>query len=325
MTDKSALVLGGAGFIGSHLAAALCKTNFKVTIIDGLLAHTGGDKCNLDALGLDNAELVFERVERIHDLTEIVESSDFIFDLMALTSHQFGFENLAIDADLNLMPHIALIMAMKEASYRGHVVYFGSRGQYGAVSDSPFDEASPLHPLDPQGIHKTAAERLFEVYSRRVGFSCDSLRITNCYGPRQKIKGDEVGLVAQFIRDLLLGREVQIFGSGERTKDLLFVDDLVHTILQLVETARGGFQPLNVGGRPVSISDLLEILQEKCKKGSYSVKPFPDDLLQSDTGDAIMCTQLLEGIIGSNLRCSDLSESLGITVIDIRNRLELGH
>ncbi len=320
MSDRRVLVLGGAGFIGSHVVAELIKSDYEVFVIDGLCPETGGAAENLAEIGLAESNVNLEPIASSPDVRDWLSSSNVVLDLMALTSHGYGFEHPIQDAMFNLMSHVVLLDLIQEVSYRGRVVLFGSRGQYGRVDDHGFDESVRREPLDPQGVNKAAAERLFELYSRRVGFHCDALRITNCFGPRQKLKGDDIGLVGTFIKELLRNREIDLYGSGDRTKDLLFVNDLVEMVANLLQKPGGGFRALNVGGAAVAVGDLVSLLVEICGTGSYRITPFPEETLQSDVGEAAMDCSALQEIAGV-AELTELSCALEITVEDFKKRL----
>ena len=195
------LILGGAGFIGSHIAAAFVRRGARVTVVDGFLPDTAAREANLAGLATQ-VELARTRIEDCPDLMELVREAELAVDCMGLTGHHIGMAEPLRDLELNLRSHVVLIEALRKV--RGaRVIYLGSRGQYGRGIADPITEETPQMPLDPQGVHKLAAEGLFRVYAHRGYFHAISLRLSNTYGEHQRTRGYDLGLVGGFLRDLL--------------------------------------------------------------------------------------------------------------------------
>ena len=298
--QKRLLVLGGAGFIGSHVARLFLKRGWRVGIIDGLVEGTGGTPRNITdcQAGLDFA--AFQRVEDLSNLKDHVQWADCIINAMAFTGHFIGFEQPLTDLNSNLLCHLHLIEALK--SCRGkRVIYLGTRSQYGLVRAEVVTESSPCQPLDPQGINKLAAEHFFRIYGKSHGFHSLSLRLTNCYGPQQRVTG-EIGLVGSFIQDVLDEKPIEIFGSAQRRKNLLYAGDAAEIIFGLTQIPWEGFNAFNVGGTEVSIQELLKMIFQAAGKGSFSVKPFPDEIKKIDVGEARFSDEKLNAFLGRTAR-----------------------
>jgi UDP-glucose 4-epimerase len=145
-----------------------------------------------------------------------------------------------------------------------------------------------MAPRDPQGIHKQAAESLFRVYAARHGFAGVSLRLGNCYGPRQPTQGRDIGLVGGFIRQLLEGAPVEIYGNpATRSRQLVYVRDVAAWVVHLAETFPSGFHAMNLAGPKVLLRDLADTLTSMAG-GTYSFRPFPEDIKALDCGDGEM-------------------------------------
>ena len=252
---KKVLLLGGAGFIGSNLAKEFVDFNATVTIIDGGIQNTGANRLNIQCL-MEKIILYNIRIENLECLPELIEEADLIIDSMALISHNYGVEFPIIDTQINLMSHLYLMNALKKARNK-KLIYLGSRGQYGNIRKRVILEGTPQNPIDPQGINKAAAESFFRFYGKKYGFKVLSLRITNCFGENQRVNNGDIGLVGAFIRDILLGKTVEVYGNKKRRKNILYVKDLVKIVLKLIMTNFNEFEAYNVAGVDVSLESLL--------------------------------------------------------------------
>lgn len=292
---RPVLVLGGAGFIGSNLVRFFLENNYQVTVIDGLLKETGGRKSNLDKL-LDRINFIDKPIEKTENLEEYIKKVDIIVDCMGWTSHRLALENPEYDLRLNVVSHLTLIRALK--NHPGKTIfYLGSRGQYGKPEAKIIDENTPTKPLDIQGIHKLTAESYFRVYSKLYSLHVISLRIPNCYGPNQPIKGDDIGLIGSFIISALNNRAIKVFGKT-RKRSVIYVEDLCWVILKLADKLDKGFTVYNIPGDQVNLEYLAKTIVAVTEQGNYSVEELPDHLAKIDIGDIPMNDELLFSKIG---------------------------
>jgi len=310
------LILGGAGFIGSHIAAAFVRRGARVTVVDGFLPDTAAREANLAGVAT-RVELVRARIEDCPDLMELVREAELAVDCMGLTGHHIGMAEPLRDLELNLRSHVVLIEALRKV--RGaRVIYLGSRGQYGRGIADPITEETPQMPLDPQGVHKLAAEGLFRVYAHRGYFHAISLRLSNTYGEHQRTRGYDLGLVGGFLRDLLDGKTVTIFGGASRAKSLVYVRDLADTVVELAAHRCDGFDVYNVAGREVTLGGLLDALVAAMGSGAWRVEPFPEQVRQMDVGEARLSQEKLERALGSVPK-TELATAITNTVDYFRN------
>jgi nucleoside-diphosphate-sugar epimerase len=316
------LVLGGAGFIGSHVAAALVRRDVRVTVLDGFIPGGGAREANLATLG-SRIELIRARVEDRADLEAVLREADVVIDCMGFPAHHVGLADPLRDLDLNLRSHVVLIDALRRV--RGRlVIYLGSRGQYGRPPAAPVTEETAQVPVDTQGVHKLAAESLFRIYAGRGDFDAISLRLSNTFGEHQRTEGDDLGLVGGFIRDLLAGRTVQVFGDSERTKALLYVRDAAEIAAEAALRIRAsGFTAFNVAGSSVTLRQLLDALVAAVGAGGWTVAPFPEHIRQMDSGDAPYPDGRIAQALGS-LPQTEVTEALRSTVAYFK-RARNGH
>jgi UDP-glucose 4-epimerase len=241
-----ALVTGGAGFIGSHVADALLARGDEVTILDDL---SDGKREHVP----DGARLV---EGDIRDPAEAfsVSGPEVVFHLAAQKDVRVSVARPDFDADVNVVGTVRILEAARE---HGAQIVFSSTGGaiYGECED-PAREDKPREPLAPYGASKLAGEEYLATYNRLYGARHVSLRYGNVYGPRQDPHG-EAGVVAIFFNRLRDGERPTVFGDGGQTRDYVYVGDVVRATLAAQEVDGGVF---NVGtGRETSVVELLDL------------------------------------------------------------------
>ena len=239
-----ALVTGGAGFIGSHLADALVARGDDVVVLDDF--STGRrEHVNASATLLE------------HDVrTPFVTDAEVVFHLAAQADVGTSMERPAFDAEVNVVGTVNTLEAARAAG--AHLVFSSTGGAiYGDVEE-PAREESPLLPVSAYGLAKRSAEVYVDGWNRVFGSAHVVLRFANVYGPRQSA-ALEGGVIAIFLERLAAGRPTAIFGDGTITRDFVHVDDVVRALL-LAAGHRGGV--FNVGtGVETSISELHAVCQ----------------------------------------------------------------
>jgi UDP-glucose 4-epimerase len=279
----SALVLGGAGFIGSNICRHFANRGFHVIAVDGLLPRTSGNATNL-ALLTNKIELIPDRVEQVQSLPDLLRGHDIVVDAMGWTSHLEAFDDPEYDLALNLSSHLVVIRAMPVACPR-QLIYLASAHQYGRVLNGPIAETQPLVPLDVQGIHKTAAEHHYRIVAERNGLSVVSLRFGNTFGPAQPLLGRDVGLIANMIRKSLAGETIEVFGEG-RMRTVHYAPDLARMVERIAGGKIPGFAALNVPGEYVAIAELAGHISA-CTGGTVSKGSLPADIATINTGNLV--------------------------------------
>lgn len=252
-----ALVTGGAGFIGSTLVDRLLAEGWSVDVVDNL---SSGNLTNLaDARADRNNELTFHQIDiRADSVVELIErrAPDVVFHLAAQADVRVSVSDPALDAQINVIGSINVLEGARRAGAR-KVVFASSGGTiYGEVAPAelPVTEAHPLRPLSPYGITKRVFTDYLVAYREMYQLEYTSLALANVYGPRQDPHG-EAGVVSIFAGKLLAGEPCTIFGTGEQTRDFVFVDDVVDAFFRSAE--RGGGLLMNIGtGRETSVNEL---------------------------------------------------------------------
>ncbi len=252
-----ALVTGGAGFIGSHLADALVARGDSVTIVDDL---SSGKRSNVAAALAAGARL--ERCD-IRDgaaLAQVVAGAqpEAIFHLAAQVDVRISLADPAFDARTNVEGTVNVLEAARLAG--AERVVFSSTGgaMYGDTDLLPTPESVEALPMAAYGQSKFCAERYLGLYERLYGLSTIALRFGNVYGPRQDPHG-EAGVIAIFCGKLRDGVAPKIFGDGTQTRDYIYVGDLVEAILRAGDARVVG--TINVGTEEeTSVLDIARTL-----------------------------------------------------------------
>ena len=253
----TALVTGGAGFIGSNLVDALLAQGERVVVVDNL---STGRRENLDgalAAGAALHELDVTDAAALRALME-AERPQVVFHLAAQIDVRRSVEDPVADARVNVEGTINVLAAAHAAGVR-RVVYSATGGAvYGEAEQVPTPEQAPERPLAPYGQSKLAGEGYCALFARLHGLSTITLRYANVYGPRQDPLG-EGGVIAIFCGCLAEGRTPTIFGDGEQTRDFVYVGDVVAANLAAAASTLTG--SYNVGtGVETSVLALVETL-----------------------------------------------------------------
>jgi UDP-glucose 4-epimerase len=309
-----ALVLGGAGFIGSNICHHLLANGFRVTIVDGLLPRTSGSSANLIS-DKGSMEFINQRVEDLHTLPDLLRGCDLVVDSMGWTSHWEAFEDPEYDLALNVASHLAVVRSLPTALPK-KLVYLVSTHQYGRVAKGLIAETKPLAPVDVQGVHKTAAEHHYRIAAERHGFAVISLRFGNTFGPAQPLTGRDIGLVGDMIRRALAGEIIKIYGEG-RYRTLHYAPDLARIVGTLVNFDFSGFMPMNVPGQRVAISELARKIAS-CTGGTIVQEPLPAAVAAIDIGNVSLDCTLFEKYFGG-YRLTPLEEAITTSVQQGKN------
>jgi UDP-glucose 4-epimerase len=282
---RKILVTGGAGFLGSNLCHALLARGARVTALDGFLFGGGANPANLEGVAEGAAfELVRADIREI-DLRPLCEGAEVIFNLAAQTSHLGGQKDPLADIAVNAVAQVRLIQAAREAAPDAVVVHASTRQFYGRPQRLPVDENHPVAPPDANGVSKFAGEQYWMLEHRVQGRPVVSLRLTNCYGPRLRIRDARQTFLGVWIRCVLEGRPFEVWG-GSQLRDLTYVDDVTEAFLRAAENASCYGRIFNVGGSPpTSLQDIAEMMVRLSEGAArYLNREVPADRARIDIG-----------------------------------------
>jgi UDP-glucose 4-epimerase len=282
---RTVLITGGLGFIGSNLARRLVALGAEVLLVDSLIPKYGGNIANI--AGIETAVRVnIADVRDEHGMRYLVQGQDFIFNLAGQVSHLDSMTDPYTDLEINARSQLSILEACRHGNPAAKIIFASTRQIYGKPSYLPVDEQHPLQPVDVNGINKLAGEWYHIVYHNVYGLPTVSLRLTNTYGPRMRVKDARQTFLGWWIRQLLEGQTLQIYGDGRQLRDFNYVDDAVEALLLAATREEANGQIYNLGGDdPISLLDLAELMIAIQGRGRYEIIPFPPDRKQIDIGD----------------------------------------
>lgn len=244
------LVIGGNGFIGSHLLDTLIAHGHKIRVFD-----VAPEKYRNPLPGVDY------RISNLNDITalaEALEGIDTVFHLASSSVPSTSVLDLCSDVDNNLIPLLKLLDLMVKMEVK-KIVYFSSGGAvYGDPTVFPTPEDHQLNPISSYGIVKVANEQYIKYYERAHSLKYLIIRPSNPFGPRQgHFKAQ--GVIATFLQNIIKNDELVVFGTGEATKDYIYITDLVDACYKLFSVNAEGI--FNVGsGEGVSLNQILDVI-----------------------------------------------------------------
>jgi UDP-glucose 4-epimerase len=283
--DKNVLITGGLGFIGSNMAHRLIGLGARVLIVDSLIPEYGGNMFNVD--GIENClRINIADVRDEHGLRYLVQGQDIIFNLAGQVSHTDSMIDPYTDLEINARSQLAILEACRHGNPAVKIVFASTRQIYGRPQYLPVDERHPLQPTDVNGINKLAGEWYHMVYNSVYGLRTVSLRLTNTYGPRMRIRDARQTFIGWWIRQLLEGRTLQIFGDGLQVRDFNYIDDVIEVLLMVAAHDVALGQIYNLGSDdPINLLNLAKLMIEVNGGGGFELMPFPDDRKRIDIGD----------------------------------------
>ncbi len=279
------LITGGMGFIGSNLAIALVEAGAEVMLVDAMLPGYGGNLFNIDPIR-DRVRVNYSDVRDIHVMNYLVREQDFIFHLAGQVDHILSLTDPFPDIDINIKGTAVVMEACKHHNPNARVIYTGTRGQYGPATSLPVDENAPTHPKGIYEISRLAAEKIVQVYNDIHGIRSVMLRLTNVYGPRAQMHHSRYGVVNWFVRQVIDGDTIKVFGNGQILRDFLYVDDCVKAMLTCAASDVAYGQVFNVGmDKPTNFVQLAEALTAVAGMGHWEFAPFSAERKAQEPGD----------------------------------------
>ncbi len=284
--DKKILITGGLGFIGSTLAHRLVKMGADIYLIDSLIPEYGGNNFNIDGIE-DKVKVNIADVRDKHSMDYLVKGKDVIFNLAGTLSHIDSMKDPFTDLEINCRSQLSILESCRKNNKDVKIVFAGTRGQYGKANYLPVDEKHPMHPTDVNGINNVAGESYHILYNNIYGIRAVSLRLTNTYGPRHQMKHHKQGIINWFIRQLIDGQTIKLYGDGKQIRDINYVDDVIEALLLVACSEKVNGEVFNLGGIPKSLIDLIKIMIHVYGKGTYELIPFKEDLKRIEVGDYV--------------------------------------
>src|SRR6266849_2266764 len=280
------MITGGVGLIGSALARRLVARGADVLLVDSMVTEAGANPANI----ADIKERLRVNIADIRDaaaLRHLLPGHDFLFDLAGQTSHLDSMTAPEHDLAVNCTAQLQLLELCRAVAPAVTIVHAGTRQIYGRPHYLPVDEAHPLRPADVNGVNKMAGEAYHLLFHDVYGLNTRSLRLTNVYGPGMRIKDARQNFLGIWLRRVLEGAAVEVWG-GEQRRELLYVEDAVDAFLCAALNPDTAGLALNIGGEaPYTLLALAEAMIRANGGGRFERREFPDDRKRIDIGDFV--------------------------------------
>lgn len=255
MSEKklTALLTGGAGFIGSHLAKRLVEQGYNVRILDNL---STGKLSNLS--DCKPIEFVQGDIRDPDTVEKCCQNVDIVVHLAAQTSVPFSIKNPDFNDDVNIKGTQNLLNKSTQAKIQKFIL-ISSCAVYGDTTYLPIDEAHPTNPISPYAKSKLTAEQE-TLQKNNQTTKTVALRLFNVYGPKQGLS-EYSGVITKFIDRIKQQQPLIIYGNGQQTRDFIYVQDVVNAITLAIQTEKANNQIINIGtGKPTQINQLAETI-----------------------------------------------------------------
>lgn len=283
--EKQVLITGGLGFIGSNLARALVAQGASVTLVDSLIPQYGGNPFNIE----DIRDKVTVNVSDVRDpfaMAYLLQGKDYLFNLAGQTSHIDSMSDPQTDLDINAAAQLSILEACRKANPGIKIVFASTRQLYGKPDYLPVDEKHLIRPVDVNGINKLAGEWYHLLYNNVYGIRACALRLTNTYGPGMRVKDARQTFLGIWVRRLLEGKPINVFGDGLQLRDFNYVDDCVEALLLAGASVQVNGKVYNLGSTEVvGLKALAEMMVRLGYGGTFELIPFPPERKAIDIGD----------------------------------------
>jgi UDP-glucose 4-epimerase len=225
------------------------------------------------------------------------------------------------DLEINCRAQLSILEACRKHNPQIKVIFASTRQIYGKPEVLPVDERHLLRPVDVNGINKMAGEWYHILYNNVYGLPACSLRLTNTYGPRMRVKDARQTFLGVWIRRLIEGKPFEVWG-GDQLRDFTYADDAVEAFLLAAASQQANGQIFNLGGEcTISLRALAELLVEINGGGEYTIRPFPPEHQRIDIGDYYADYSRVRSVLGWNPRVP-LAQGLARTLAFYRESLE---
>jgi UDP-glucose 4-epimerase len=330
---RRCLVTGGLGFIGSNLALALARGGADVTVLDARVPRHGANPANLmpdGAVLAPSSEPVPDARIRVveadlgdverPDVREATTTAEFVFNLAGQVSHVDSMDDPLFDLDVNTTSQFRFLELLRRENVAATVVYTSTRQIFGKPRYLPVDEEHPVAPVDVNGITKYATEQLHLLYHDVYGLGASAVRLTNVFGPRQRLRDDLQGFLPIFVRRALTDDAISVFGDGAQERDCLYVDDVVDCLERAALTPEAVGEIFNVGNdERLSLGAIAGAVVSAAGAGRVEHVPWPPDRDAIDIGSYFGDSSKAKRMLGWEPRTS-FSEGIARTLAFYRAR-----
>lgn len=271
------LIVGGAGFLGANLVRrCLGEPDVEVTVLDSLEPHLYATTRTLRAVW---PRIRFVRGD-IRDetlLAEIVQEKDVIFNCAAQTSHPLSIQYPLLDAEINCLGNLKLLESIRLLNSAARVVYTSSSTVIGKAQTEVVDEDHPERPLEIYSANKGVAEKYYQIYHTIHDLQVVVLRFANLYGAYGK-GHQEFGFINYFIHQAWSGEDIRIYGSGDQTRNVLYVEDATELLWRASQEPRLiGQTCFATGSQHLTVREVADAIVRVLGRGRVVHIDWPED------------------------------------------------
>ncbi len=278
------LIIGGLGFLGSHLAVKLSRLGFPVTLLDSRRISEP-ERPVLAGLQSESIQIVDGDYLDSATLSDLLPGTGLIYVLAGQVSHQRSMQQPLLDLDLNCRAVLQLLELCRSCQLAPRIVFAGTRQVYGRQVVQPVDEQRLCEPLDVNAVSKLAAEHFLRLYHHNYHIPAVSLRLTNIYGPAMDLLSPDRGVLNQIIGNALRLQPVVLYEGGRLLRDLLYIDDATEALYLAGTASCATGNALNVSGTDcVSLGRIVDSLRQFIPV-TVEDRDFPEELRSTDLGD----------------------------------------
>jgi UDP-glucose 4-epimerase len=248
------VVVGGGGFIGSHLCEGLLAEGHEVTVFDR------GEARNMNSLRKKGAVLSPGDFFNPEDIQRVLKDQDIVFHLLSTTVPQTSNEDPPYDVEANVIGTLRLLDLARKAQIK-KIIFASSGGTvYGVPQEIPIKENHPTDPTSSYGIAKLTIEKYLHLYWVLHGLDYCVLRIANAYGERQRSTATQ-GVIPVFLESALRNNEIVVWGDGSVMRDYIFISDISNAFLKALSYS-GEMKVFNIGcGKGHSLNDVIHVIE----------------------------------------------------------------
>jgi len=292
---KSALVLGGSGFIGHHLVQRLADLGALVTAVTTRISNVP-NKWRVNR----NISMIQGDLRNRLQMDSLVTGAEYLFNFAGTSGAVESGETPSLDLEMNGYGLLNLLEACRRVNPNVRIIFPGSRLQYGKPRRLPVDESHPQEPICMYGVHKLLGERYHLLYHRNYGLRTTVLRMSNVYGPDDHQPGRvSYNIVNQFMRLALEDAPLKIYGDGKQLRDYLYVRDAVEAILRVAKEPKAIGEVYNLGsGKPVRFVEMARAIVTAAHGSALVYDKWPAAAKLVETGDFYMNIKRLGKLLG---------------------------
>ena len=292
------LIIGGAGFIGANLVRrCLRDRENEVTVLDSLEPQLRPTTANLAEVW-DSIRFIRGSMNDEHLIAELVQKKDVIFNCAAQTSHPLSLQDPLFDAEINCLGNLKLLEAVRLLNKQAVVVYTSSSTVIGKALGDIVDESHGEKPLDIYSANKGVAEKYYRIYNRVHDLKTIVLRFANIYGPYGK-GFPEFGFVNYFIHQAWANEEIKIFGPGNQTRNVLYVEDAADVLYKAAQDPRLiGETFFAAHNQHLSVLEIAHQITSVIGRGSVTHIEWPEERRRIEIDKVQISSARLNAIIG---------------------------